>query len=125
LKKYLLGDREVWISRHQKLGYFIYDESNQLNVRSDSVRAYLLDEERTAIFLKELVRKKLLKIGKEEEKALARKLEKYEEIFVNKRVTHCYKCKRNLDSVNFSICEKCKWIKCQCAACGCGFKKMS
>ena len=123
MKKYLLGDRKVWIGKHQKLGYLIYDEKNQLNVRSDSIRTYLLDEERAAVFLNELVRDKLLKLKKDEEEALRGKIKRYEKIFVNRRVTHCYKCKKDLDSVNFSICKKCKWIKCQCAACGCGFKK--
>ena len=55
MKKYLIGDRDVWVSKHQKLGYVIYDEKIQLDVSSDFVRIYLLDEERTAAFVKYLV----------------------------------------------------------------------
>ena len=123
MKKYLIGNRDVWVSKHKKLGYVIYDEKIQLDVSSDFVRIYLLDEERAATFVKHLVRGNLLKIREDEEVILRSKIETYEAKISNKRVTHCYQCKKNLDSVNFSICEKCGWIRCQCGACGCGYER--
>ena len=123
MKKYRIGDRELWASKHQKLGYLIYDEKIQLNVSSDCIRVYLLDEERAATFFKHLVRDKLLKIREDEEATLRTKIERYEAKILKKRVTHCYQCKKDLDSVNFSICKKCGWIRCQCGACGCGYER--
>ena len=123
MKKYLIGDRDVWVSKHQELGYLIYDEKIQLDVSSDCIRVYLLDEERAATFFKHLVRDKLFKINSDEEGTLRSKIERYEAKILNRRQTHCHKCKKNLDSVNFSICKKCSWIRCQCGACGCNYKK--
>ena len=37
------------------------------------------------------------------------------------RVTHCYSCKRHLDSKVFLECSACHWIICGCGACGCGY----
>ena len=123
LKKYPIGDREVWVSKHQKLGYLIYDEKIQVDVSSDCIRVYLLDEDRAATFFKNLVRNKLLKIREDEEATLRSKIERYEAKVISKRKTRCYKCKKSLDSVNFSICKKCGWIRCQCGKCGCGYEK--
>ena len=37
------------------------------------------------------------------------------------RITHCWRCKRHLDSRGFFICKTCGWIICDCGACGCGY----
>lgn len=38
------------------------------------------------------------------------------------RVTHCYNCKRGLDSRQHAKCSRCGWITCPgCGACGCGY----
>ena len=123
MKKYSLVDRDIWVGKHQELGYLIYDEKIQLGVRSEFVRVYLLDEERAATFVRDLLRDKLYKIRSDEEGILASKIERYEAKFLRRRQTHCYKCKKNLDSVNFSICKKCGWIRCQCGACGCAYEE--
>ena len=36
------------------------------------------------------------------------------------RVTRCWRCKKHLDNTANSECVKCRWILCQCGACGCG-----
>jgi len=41
----------------------------------------------------------------------------------DKRITHCYSCKKGLDSEVDIQCALCKWLICSCGACGCGFKK--
>ena len=39
-----------------------------------------------------------------------------------RRVTHCWRCKRGLDSAMHRGCTQCGWIKCwHCAECGCDF----
>ena len=44
---------------------------------------------------------------------------------VNKfhRVTHCYSCKDSLDNEIDSECAACRWIICECGACGCGYSR--
>lgn len=38
------------------------------------------------------------------------------------RQTHCFSCKRDLDSRYHKECNSCKWIKCHCGACGCSYE---
>lgn len=42
-----------------------------------------------------------------------------------RRVTRCWFCKHPLDNAVDSECNTCRWILCQCGACGCGFKLLS
>lgn len=35
--------------------------------------------------------------------------------------THCYACKDELDSSIDLQCTACRWILCDCGACGCGY----
>ena len=37
------------------------------------------------------------------------------------RENHCYRCKRNLYSSVNSTCSVCKWMICECGACGCQY----
>lgn len=37
------------------------------------------------------------------------------------RVTHCYSCKKPLESGLFFECASCHWLVCGCGACGCGY----
>lgn len=39
------------------------------------------------------------------------------------RVTHCYSCKKKLDSSLHIECNACKWLICYCGACGCGYER--
>ena len=118
-----LKHRIVWIGHHEKLGYFLYDENSQSKVLDDRVRTYIFDEARAAVFKKELVRNKLLKITDSDIEELDNQIKEYETAFLRGRRTHCYRCKKNLDEVNFAHCKKCKWMRCECGACGCGYKK--
>jgi hypothetical protein len=121
LKKTVFKNREIWLGCHSKLGFFIYDMNQQLNVDINCIRIFLLDEKRTCVVKKEIFRKKILKHDIPNN-LLNNKVKEYTKIFLERRITHCYKCKQNLDSINFSVCIKCKWIKCQCNACGCKYK---
>lgn len=40
-----------------------------------------------------------------------------------RRTTHCYACKSNLDNYFDIECQVCKWIICDCGACGCGYTR--
>ena len=37
------------------------------------------------------------------------------------RYTHCWSCKKNINSLQFSLCDGCKGIKCSCNACFCSW----
>lgn len=37
------------------------------------------------------------------------------------RLTHCWKCQRDLSSLDDIECEVCGWLICECGACGCGY----
>jgi hypothetical protein len=39
------------------------------------------------------------------------------------RVTHCFRCSKFLVSTVSNECETCGWIRCQCGACGCSYRK--
>ncbi|WP_256816043.1 hypothetical protein [Cytobacillus sp. Bac17] len=40
------------------------------------------------------------------------------------RLTHCFDCKRELDSHHDIKCTSCRWLLCPCGACGCTYKLM-
>ena len=39
-----------------------------------------------------------------------------------RRITHCFECKKKVDSAINLECNTCKWILCACGACGCTYK---
>jgi len=39
------------------------------------------------------------------------------------RSTHCYSCKKALNSTVDWECTACNWILCTCGACGCGYSR--
>ena len=47
----------------------------------------------------------------------------YKNVKAKSRETHCYKCKRHLISKIMLQCKKCRWMICNCGACGCGYRK--
>ena len=123
MKKLSLRDREVWIGKHTTLGFVLFDKENQQKVQKDRVRIYSFEKQKTNVFMKTLLRENLSKITEDEKNVLKGKISHYEKIFVNRRVTHCFVCKSDLNSIDFSICKNCKWIRCQCSACGCSYNK--
>jgi hypothetical protein len=36
------------------------------------------------------------------------------------RVTHCYSCQAAISNSDLVECTRCRWIVCDCGACGCG-----
>jgi hypothetical protein len=39
------------------------------------------------------------------------------------RAAHCWSCKDPLDSNDEMACVICRWLLCDCGACGCGYKR--
>ncbi len=120
MRKILSSVGELWVGYHQKLGPVIYNKRSQRGLPDTQVRLYKVNECATGTFLKELVRDKLIS----PDDALWDKIQPAISAYIAAiRITHCYKCKQDLDSVEFSLCNKCGWILCSCGACGCDSRR--
>lgn len=119
MKKYIRNGKEYRVGSNPKLGLLIYDPDSQLDVSIDKVRLFKIKDKKTGVFIKNIIKAKLTKFSEQENTIIDKAINEYTTIKNNRRVTHCYQCKSHLDSVDFSICHKCKWIKCSCGACGC------
>ncbi len=121
MKKFTRNGKEYWGGTNRKLGLLIYDPSTQKDVASDKVRLFKVNDKKAGTFKKDIVKLKITECTIEELIALKSAINEYSELKKTQRVTHCYQCKSHLDSVDFSICNICNWIKCSCGACGCGY----
>jgi hypothetical protein len=120
MKQFAQGGVEVWIDTLPKLGVVIYDPRSQEDLPANRVRLYISDQERMGTFARAIVAERLtasnLDAGDEQ---LAQAAEDY--LSLRRRYARCYSCKKSINSVEFAVCRKCRWIKCACGACGCGF----
>ena len=103
------------------MGILIYDPSAQIAVDESKVRLFVWTGRRMATFLKSIVKDRLRQSDSVSEDGgpLKESAEFYFRFRV--RFTHCYRCKRDLNSIDFDLCQVCQWITCECAACGCGY----
>ena len=122
MEKITVQNRHVWIGNHSHHGFILFDENNQIGVNSGKVRLYRLKEQKSQIFVKKVLRQNLLNITKTQIRLVEKEIDTYGKKFVKKRVTHCFECKQDLNSVDFSICFSCGWIECDCGACGCEYQ---
>jgi hypothetical protein len=122
MKRFVRGATEVWVGIHPKMGVLIYDPRAQVAVAQNKVRLFVWSEQRMATFLKSIVRNPLA--SENTEATDVGPLKDSAEFYfgLQGRFTHCYKCKRDLNSIDFEVCKVCRWIKCECAACGCGYR---
>jgi len=118
--------RKIWFGVHQELGGILYDENMQLGIKKDRVRIFLLNDYKTSNFIKTILREKLNKIDNELIKKYEKSINVYLKIInkvANKRETHCYNCKENINSIDFELCIECNWILCDCGSCGCAWQE--
>lgn len=120
--KYTINGLDYFAGKNRKLGLLIYDPNAQFDVPEDKIRLFKIDQQQSGTFLKEVIRTKLTKCTENELRIIRDEVEKYSIIRKNQRVAHCYYCKKHLDSVDFSICKECKWIRCSWNACGCHYR---
>jgi hypothetical protein len=83
---------------------------------SDRVRLYIISQRRMAKFASDIVREGVAGAPGDSEGADAY-------FDMRGRFTHCYGCKRDLNSIDFSLCDLCRWIRCECGACGCNYQR--
>ena len=114
--------RNIWLGFHKELGGIIYDEKMQQEIKKDTVRIFLLKDNRTSIYIKKILKKNLNKINKEIEINYKKSINNYLNIIKkidNRRETNCFNCKEDINSINFELCDQCNWIVCDCGTCGC------
>jgi hypothetical protein len=122
MKKFSSCGNNYYGCKTPQVGLLIYDPEAQIGVEDAYVRLFDLTEEKTSLYSKAIIRNKLVEMNLEEFEILEKAISKYSRTRSNQRVTHCYACRKHLDSVDFSICSKCSWIRCACGACGCRYK---
>ncbi len=123
MRKLPFNDKNYWIGNHRKLGLLIYDPEVQGGLDKDKVRLFKVNQQEIRPFIKDIIREKEQWASDEEEHLLSMEqaVAKYAQVRARLRETHCYDCKQDLNSSDFSICEQCMWIRCPCGACGCGY----
>ena len=120
MKRFARNGSEVWVGVLPRLGVVVYDPRSQEGVPANRVRLYVRDQARMATFAKDIVRARLAESADEEaEGQFAEPVEFY--LSLRRRYTHCFSCKRSLNSIDFAVCDRCHWIRCACGACGCNF----
>jgi len=60
MQQFLRDDKEYWGGIHRELGLLIYDPHEQQHLAAEKVRLYVVAEKRLAMFVKHLVRAKLV-----------------------------------------------------------------
>jgi hypothetical protein len=121
MKRLTVRDRELWFGVHRRVGPVLFDPSSQRGLPSDQIRIFKLNERAAGTFLKAMFKTGLVSADDDELIQSQEDIDAYVNAQLGRRVTHCFKCKNHLDSVDFSICNKCRWIQCRCDACGCSY----
>jgi len=118
------------IGHYREQGLFVFDPRSQGDVEVSSIRLFVVKEK----FMKTFALDARLFVPVADSSFPAETLEKnfsakeleaaaraYSVLRTNTRFTHCYNCKKDLNSMDFSLCKVCGWIRCFCGACGCEY----
>ncbi len=114
-----LTDCSHWIGVDAKLGPVLYDKAAQRELSPDRVRLYILNECRASTFMIASIRPRLRKCNEPTRLSVLEQVRQYQSAMARRRSTHCFSCRMHLDSVDFSLCVACRWIRCSCGACDC------
>ena len=111
-----LKNREYWVGLNAKYGLFLYDPKDQDGIESEKVRLFKENSRQSGIFYKEMVRENLVPYDEKHLPKMQKVVREYDQR--KYRYTHCWSCKRNINSVDDPTCEECGWIICgTCGAC--------
>jgi tetratricopeptide (TPR) repeat protein len=118
------------VGYHREEGVFVYDPRSQGDVEVSSIRLFVVKEKS----MKTLTLDARLFVSVADSSSRTETVEKafsakeieeaaraYSALRTNARFTHCYACKKDLNSTDFSLCKACGWIRCSCGACGCEY----
>jgi len=97
---------KVWAGTHRTMGVLVFDPRSQFGVPSDRVRLYIIAQRRMAKFAAAIVREGVTATPGDSAGADAY-------FDMRGRFTHCYGCQRDLNSIDFRLCDACgMWRTC-------------
>ena len=114
---------QIYVGFIPPLGAVIFDPNSQRGLGDDQVRLFKCVSEQSGTFVKKIVRDKLVALDEAVWQSIQPVIAAYVAAMRSRRVAHCYRCKEHLDSVDFSLCGTCRWIRCSCGCCGCGYSR--
>lgn len=123
MRQYTIGEKTYWMGNHKEQGIVLYDPATQVDVAGSQLRLFAANTKRMGLYSMDV--RDILEDPhrlKELETEVIKAIRFYHDLRARARSTHCYSCKKPLNSVDFSVCGRCGWIKCVCDACGCGYQ---
>ena len=122
MRQQTTDEKTYWTGNHKLQGVVLYDPGTQAGVPGSQVRLFVAKARRMELFSLDVG--DILKDPQTEgqETQVIQAVRFYHDLRARARSTHCYRCKKALTSVDFSVCSRCGWIKCVCDACGCGYR---
>ena len=119
----LHGGIRYWIGHHRELGLLIFDPHAQREVETGKVRLFSVTEHESRLFMLDMARTRSLWSSPADHVEEMRKaVAEYGRARERQRETHCYWCRRDINSVDSSLCTRCGWIRCACGHCGCRYR---
>ena len=117
------GGVRYWIGHHRQLGLLIFDPHAQREVETGKVRLFSVPEHESRLFMLNMARTRPLWSSPDDHlEEMRRAVIEYGRARERQRETHCYWCRRDINSVDFSLCTRCGWIRCACGYCGCDYR---
>jgi hypothetical protein len=128
MKKFHLSGRFIWLGQHPKVGFFVYDKTQQTGIVGEVVRVFIIARKAMAIFPKDIIKIGATKIIDTDKLEIALIIWDYFEFFQNKKRTKaenniiitnniCMRCQAPVAKSGILECEKCGWVKVECGAC--------
>ena len=128
MKKLHLSGRVIWLGQHPKVGFFVYDKTQQNGIVGDVVRVFIIARKAMAIFPKDIIKIGATKIIDTDKLEIALIIWDYFEFFQTKKRTKaenniiitnniCMRCQAPVAKSGILECEKCGWVKVECGAC--------
>lgn len=117
------GGIRYWIGYYRELGLLIPDPNAQREVETRKVRLFSVADPESRLFMRDMARTRSLWSSPDSHADDMRKAgAEYGRARERQQETHCYWCRRNINSVDFSLCRRCDWIRCACGHCGCRYR---
>ena len=128
MKKLHLSGRVIWLGQHPKVGFFVYDKTQQNGIVGDVVRVFIIARKAMAIFPKDIIEIGATKIIDTDKLEIALIIWDYFDFFQTKSRTKaenniiiknniCMRCQAPVSKSGILQCAKCGWVKMECGAC--------
>jgi hypothetical protein len=128
MKKLHLSGRVIWLGQHPKVGFFVYDKTQQNGIVGDVVRVFIIARKAMAIFPKDIIEIGATKIIDTDKLEIALIIWDYFDFFQTKSRTKaetniiiknniCMRCQAPVSKSGILQCAKCGWVKVECGAC--------